>query len=185
MISSEVGKRDIIARWPEDAREAAQAIIQAYGEPDEYTPSMLIWYNNGPWKKTIVYRQAARHDFPFPHVDRVEQFIDHEAPMEKACEMMAFNGSVAMYGTKGELSSCCRDEPANFLSLNLARDIIQGKKTFHQARSFFAKSMLQHQQNKPVPYMEKLQFGPQENTIDPDESVIKEKSGRSGNGRQK
>ena len=171
MIAPEARIETVIARWPEDAREAARSIMSKYGEPDEFTPSMLVWYNNGPWRKTVVYRDGVSHNFPFPHVDRVEQFIDHEAPMETACELMAFNGSVVMYGTRGLIASCCRDEPANFLALNLARDIILGKRTFKQARRLFASGMLNHRQNRPVRYMEKLQFAPQENTADPDESL--------------
>ena len=63
---------------------------------------MLIWYNNGPWKKTIVYRDTVKHNFPSPHTDGVEQFVNHETPMEKACELAAFNGSLVMNCTRGK-----------------------------------------------------------------------------------
>lgn len=31
----------IIAAWPDDSREAAQLVIDAYGEPDEATETQL------------------------------------------------------------------------------------------------------------------------------------------------
>lgn len=34
---------DIITSWPEESREAAGLVIDAYGEPDEATASLLIW----------------------------------------------------------------------------------------------------------------------------------------------
>ncbi len=171
MVLPRMGVRNIIVYWPEDAKEIARAVIDKYGEPNEATPSMLIWYNNGPWKKTIVYRDTHRHEFPTPHSDGLEQFIDHEIPMEKCCELSAFNGSLAFSRTRGEISSCCHDEPSNFLAINLAHDIIRDKKTFEQARRYYAQSMMKHRQNRAVSYMEKLQFAPELNTPDPDEGV--------------
>ncbi len=165
---------NIISGWPDDAREMAENIIHKYGEPNESTPSMLIWYNNGPWKRTIVYRDTVPHNFPFPHTDGVEQIIDHEVPMEKGCELAAFDGSVALHCTRGELSACCHDEESNILAINLAHDIIRDKKTFEKARKSYVQAMIAYRQHKPTPYMEKLQFPPEQDTADPDEVAISE-----------
>jgi len=172
MVMPRLGVKNIIAGWPDDSKRMAQEIIKKYGEPYEATPSMLIWYDSGPWKKTVVYRDTVKHNFPIPHTDGVEQFINHESPMEKACELAAFNGSLLTYCTRGEISSCCRDESFNFLMINLAHEIIQDKKTFERARSDFAESVLKQGRQEPVPYMEKLQFIPEEHTADADESAI-------------
>jgi transposase len=48
-------------------KEGARNMIKKYGLPNEATPSMLIWYNNGPWNKTIVHKEAIPHIFPKPH----------------------------------------------------------------------------------------------------------------------
>ncbi len=45
-------------------------IVDKYGEPDEVTSSHLVWHNNGPWKKTIVYRDEIEHRFPKPHTEK-------------------------------------------------------------------------------------------------------------------
>jgi hypothetical protein len=175
MIMPKLGVKNIILNWPCDAREIAQNIISKYGEPDEASPSMLIWFNNGPWKRTIVYRDTVKHNFPVPHVDGVEQFINHETPMEKACELAAFNGSITLYCTRGEISSCCHNEQSNFLALNLAHEIIRDQKSFEEARIFYTGSMRSYLQNKPVPYMEKFQFEPEIDTADPDDCTISER----------
>ena len=67
--------QSILKSWPEDSREAAQLVIDKYGEPDEVTETMLIWHNNAPWVKTIATRKAHEHLFPVPHIDAVEQYI--------------------------------------------------------------------------------------------------------------
>ncbi len=42
--------------WPEPSQMAAKEMMDKYGKPNETTPHMLVWYNNGPWKKTTIYR---------------------------------------------------------------------------------------------------------------------------------
>ncbi len=54
----------LIADWPEMAKSAADEIIEKYGQPNEAIPSRLIWYGNGPWKRTVVYRHEIPHNFP-------------------------------------------------------------------------------------------------------------------------
>ena len=58
--------KKIIEQWPATSKMAAENTITFYGPPNEATPSRLIWYNNGPWKRTIAYRDEVPHDFPEP-----------------------------------------------------------------------------------------------------------------------
>ncbi|TLM84505.1 hypothetical protein FDW83_07230 [Pseudarthrobacter sp. NamE2] len=37
----------ILDGWPDESREAAQLVLDKYGEPDEATPSSLVWFNAG------------------------------------------------------------------------------------------------------------------------------------------
>jgi hypothetical protein len=157
----------IIANWPVKPKEVANAIIMKYGEPNEATASMLVWHDNGPWKRTIVYRDEVAHEFPMPHTDIVEQFIDYKVPSEKFDELAAYDGSVVAKRTEGELSARCDKEEMNFLALNLAVDIIEGEKTVAEARATYAdnamKAMKVMKAKKPDPsqlpaYVQKLQF---------------------------
>jgi hypothetical protein len=136
------------------------------------TPSVLIWYGNGAWAATVVTREATKHDFPMPHTDLVEQFICYRVPPEKVSELTAFDGSVIVRRTEGLLSARCHDEEANFLALNLAHDIITGKKDGDEAREAHVQALKDFRAGKPTPYMDRLQFEPHDDAADPDEEMV-------------
>src|SRR4051794_35929041 len=69
-----VNVNSILAGWSGMPRETATKLIAKYGQPNEATPSMLVWNNNGEWKRTILYRDEIPHSFPSPHTDFLEQF---------------------------------------------------------------------------------------------------------------
>jgi hypothetical protein len=164
---------DIIQGWPEESREAAQLVIDTYGDPHEATDSELIWHRVGQWKRIVATRAFYPHHFPSPHSDAVESFIDYRVPPHKFSDLAEFDGSVIAERTAGEVSARCHDEQANFLALNLMHDIVTGKKTVQQARDYYAKEFLDFRRKLPTPYMEKLHFRPSVgNTGDPDRAVL-------------
>lgn len=164
---------EILGNWPETPRETAERTVKKYGAPDEATDSMLIWHNNGRWKKTIAYREEVPHKFPKPHTDLLEQFIDYRVPPEKFDELARFDGSVIVERTKGEMSARCDREEANLLALNLAHDIVTDKRSVEEARKMYAENIRAFMQKQPGPYMQDFQFTlPTGNTADPDETVI-------------
>jgi hypothetical protein len=148
----------IIQDWPETATMAAQAMMEKYGPPAEATPSLLIWYENGPWKRTVVYKEEIDHDFPMPHKDVLEQFVSYEVPPDKFDELAQYDGSVIVERTKGVISARCDKEAANFLALNLANDIVQGNKSVEEARQAYGESMMQMMQGNPPENTQRLLF---------------------------
>jgi hypothetical protein len=146
--------------WPEESRDAAQLVIDKYGDPDEAIDSVLIWDRPGPWKRIVAYRDFDSHEFPAPHNDSVESFLQHAVPPEKAGEIVEFDGSVVVNRTRGELSARCHDEEANHLALNLANEIVEGTKTVEQAREYYAHEFLAYRKKEPTPYMQGLRFEP-------------------------
>lgn len=162
-----------IQNWPEESREAAQLVIDKYGEPDEAAETELIWHKPGPWKRIVATREFYRHDFPAPHIDSVESVIDYRVPVDKVSPLAAFDGSVVVERTAGEVSARCHDEEANFLALNLMHDIVTGAKSVDEARSHYAKEFADYRRKLPTPYMEKLHFSPADGgTADPDERLL-------------
>lgn len=151
---------DPIRHWPNESREAAQRVLDKYGEPDECTESLLTWFDVGPWKRILASRAFHQHDFPAPHIDAVESVIDYRVPPEHASSLAAFDGSVVVERTAGELSARCHDEEANFLALNLANDIVTGRKNVDEARMYYAKEFLDARRKRRTPYMEGLNFEP-------------------------
>jgi hypothetical protein len=148
----------IINDWNAMSQKAANLTIEQYGLPNEATQSRLIWYNNGPWKRTIVYRDEIPHDFPQPHTDVIENFINYPVPTEMFSELAKFDGSVIVERTRGEVSSRCDMEAANILALNLMNDIVTGKLNAEKARDVYCEVTSAFIMNRPAPYAEKLQF---------------------------
>jgi hypothetical protein len=164
---------DRISSWPEQSREAAKLVIDKYGEPDELSDTQLIWHHPGPWKRIVASKAFYQHDFPAPHIDAVESVIDYHVPVEKFSALGAFDGSVVVERTAGEVSARCHDEQANFLALNLMHDIVTGAKSTEQARGYYAKEFADYRRKKPTPYMEKLRFKPADgDAADPDVRLL-------------
>lgn len=151
-------KEPNIEDWPNTAKKAAKAMMEKYGEPDESTPTMLVWENTGPFKRTIVYKEEIDHDFPMPHKDVLEQFVNYEVPAEKFDELANFDGSVIVERTKAEISARCDKEIANILALNLANDIIQDKRGVEEAREHYGETMMQVLKGEKPQYVQSLQF---------------------------
>jgi hypothetical protein len=164
---------ELIREWPGESREAAKLVLDKHGEPDEASDSQLIWYNRGEWKRIVASKAFYQHEFPAPHQDSVESFIDYRVPPEKFSELAAFDGSVVVERTAGEVSARCHDEEANRLALNLMHDIVTGTKSVDEARDYYAKEFANYRRKLPTPYMEKLRFAPEHGgTADPDKRVL-------------
>lgn len=177
-----------IAEWPEQSREAAQLVIDKYGEPDEATATRLTWHEPGPWKRVVASRAFHKHNFPAPHNDSVEGVIDYKVPTDTVSALTAFDGSVTVERTRGELSARCHDEEANFLALNLAHDIVTGAKTADEARQYYAKEFADYRRKQATPYMEGLKFSPADGgAADPDERILSDEDleQAKAEGRQK
>ncbi|WP_437409393.1 hypothetical protein [Sinorhizobium meliloti] len=154
-------------------REAAQLVIEQYGEPDEVTATQLVWQRPGPWKRIVATNVFYDHNFPAPHHDSVESVIDYRVPPERFSDLAAFDGSVIVERTAGEVSARCHDEQANFLALNLMHDIVTGARSVEEARAYYAKEFGDYRRKRPTPYMEKLRFAPgNDSTADPDMRVL-------------
>ncbi|WP_164667260.1 hypothetical protein [Virgibacillus doumboii] len=158
----------ILSNWEGKPLEGAKTIIQKYGYPQEATNSRLIWYNNGPWKRTIVHRESIPHNFPTPHPDFLEQTIDYHVPVHLYDAIAVFDGSAYPDRTKGEVTAMCDKEAMNFLSINVLNDIVHGQRDIQRAKMFLAQTAYMYlKQNVPSPYTEGLLFPTQANTADP------------------
>ena len=88
----------------------------------------LFWHKAGSYKRIKVTRVEIPHDFPKPHMDFLEHTIEYRVPAEKASAIVAFDGSITINRTAGEMSARCDLEGPNILTLNLAHDMVIGKK---------------------------------------------------------
>ena len=159
----------IISSWPANPQSTAQKLVQKYGQPAEATASMLIWYNTGPFKRTVVFRDEIPHNFPMPHTDYLQQVIDYRAPLGKFSSLAFYDGSVILERTKGEMSARCDKEEFNLLALNLANDVAAGSRSVSNARAFYAKTVQEVMNGQSPLYTRELLFQVQHGgTADPD-----------------
>jgi hypothetical protein len=164
---------EITKDWPEAARNAARDIMQKYGPPQEATPNLLIWRENGPWKRTVVHKDAAEHAFPKEHKDAVEQVVPYKVPVNFFNALAVYNGSVVADRTRGELTSFGDTETTNMLSLNLAHEVMRGRMSAEQAREAHTQAIRDMEGGKPPELAQKLLVGsPQGDLRDPDTATV-------------
>jgi len=130
-----------LSGWHEASQSAAKTMVEKYGQPDGVTDTMLVWNDNGPWKQTVIYKEAIQHDFPTPHPDVLEQTIDYDVPIDMFDDLAEYDGSVIAERTAATMAARCDKEAANFLALNLAHEIVAGERGVEEARTFYAETM--------------------------------------------
>lgn len=159
----------VTASWPAKQRETVTMLTAKYGEPTVVGDRLVVWYGTGPFVQTAVARDEAPHEFPMAHTDYLTQTVKHRVPADRLAALNEYDGSVWYHRTRGELSAQCDREEMNFLALNLAHDIITGKRTVADARAFYAKTAMAFKQgDKSSPYVQGLIFQTEPNAADPD-----------------
>ena len=156
--------------WAQASKDAAKFMTDKYGAPASMTAEMATWGKTGPWKRTIVYGKEYVHEFPAHHTDVMQQWIDYKAPPKSYSMLAAYDGSVVLERTSGEMSARCDKEAANFLALNLADEIVRGKRTVRDARRMYGDQIMAMKAGKSAPYTERLMFTMMTNTSDPDKA---------------
>ena len=148
----------IIEKWPPAPQKMAKDMVEQYGAPNEATPTLLIWHDSGPWKRTIVTSDETAHDFPTPHTDFISQTINYDVPVEKLPELAKFDGSLLINRTAGQVTASCDNEAANYLAVNLMHDIVEGRLTAEQARAELGEQQAAWLVNREAPYTDGVRF---------------------------
>lgn len=171
-LSEEMQAQKVIQDWKSQPQKVAQLMIKKYGEPQEVTKERLVWHNNGPWKRSELINEEIPHDFPLPHKDMLKQVIAYEMPTDKVDDVVAFDGSVIVERTRGELAARCDKEAANFLAVNLANDVATGNRSVAEARKAYGEQIVAMAAGKPAPLTKGLNFSPEEDAGDPGKTTL-------------
>lgn len=148
----------VVSDWSARARSAAQAVMERYGRPSEVGEDALVWHANGPWKRTVVHRRGrTRHAFRADR-DYLENVIAYDVPERALADLAAFDERLRTDAARGELSSRSDGEDVNFLALNLADEIVNGKRTVEEARAYQARVLRLSGSGRSSPYLKGLLF---------------------------
>lgn len=160
-----------IKSWPEASKMAAEEMMAKYGNPDAWGNDVLGWMNKGNWKTIHVTKMESKHSFPIEHTDMMEQCISYQVPVGKMSDLGEFDGSITFDRTQGLMCARCDKEGNNLLALNLANDIVTGKKTVKEARDAYAEIVKEKMKGGSPAYMQKLSFSVPMGSPDPDKNT--------------
>src|SRR5215218_510829 len=108
----------IITNWEKEPHESAERLIKEYGEPAEFSPTGMIWYDTADgWKRSVLSNDPTPHNFPDTHNDFLEQFINYRVPPEMFTPLAVYDGSVNVDRTRGEMSARCGGTSMNFVAI--------------------------------------------------------------------
>jgi hypothetical protein len=144
--------------WPKITLAVATDLVTKYGQPNASNAGQLTWYDNGPWKRTVLYKEELQHNFPYPHKDILEQTVNYRVPLEKIADLVKYDGSLVVDRTRGELTIHCNNEESNTLILNIADDIVKGDRSVEQALAYHAQVIRGVQIGEPETYPYELRF---------------------------
>lgn len=148
----------VMAKWPERARSTGRAMIQKYGPPAAFSDQELIWLNNTPWSKTVVSRDAWPHYVGIRDKDYLKQSVTYHVPDDKINALHDFDRRFSVDQADNELSFRSESESTNFLAMNLADEIVNGKRSVADARDFFDKTTRLLMAGKSSQYTQSLLF---------------------------
>lgn len=157
-----------VKSWPEASQMAVKEITDKYGKADVMGDEVFMWMNKGDWKIICINKKESKHSFPIEHTDMLMQSVSYKVPTEKYDDLGKFDGSITVDRTQGLMSARCDKEGNNMLALNLAHDIIIGKKTVEQARKAYGDIVKVKMNGGNPVYMHHLIFTSQSNTADAD-----------------
>ena len=147
-----------IETWPQNKRTAAEGLIDKYGAPDEITSDRLSWADRDNWSHVTLHREGKTENFPTTHENFIEHTVRYDVPREKAGELIKFHPSLVVDQQEGTLSARSDSVEANILALNLADEIVQGKRTVNSARNAMREELRKEMAGKDSRYTEGLMF---------------------------
>lgn len=153
----------VLSRWDAQSAAMGRTLIAEYGLPDDVTLERLTWYRHGAWKRTIVWNAAGlwqRSPVYRAPVDFavLQQTIDYSLDLVEAAKLTSFSDGLVIDPARGELSSRAGSEELDYLTLNLADEIVRGTKTVPQAQATYARVVELTAAGKSSPYTSELLF---------------------------
>lgn len=158
----------IILHWPTFSFRLARLMLSEYGQPVEATDHHLTWIDNAPWKKTVVYRKPPKERVLTRDGGRLAQTVVYRVAPERLGDLGRFDMDLEADAEAGRLTAISDSESENFLILNLADEVIRGRRSPKDAKDFRREQLRLRDAGKTSPYLEKLMFAAGGSAVDPE-----------------
>ena len=149
-----------ISSWPAVPQSTARLLIAKYGEPNTFDADRLVWFDNGAWRKTVVYKKAPQGFMGLHSRDILEQTVGYAVPDSKVGDLKTFDDRITYDKGAGEISALSENENLTTLALNLADEIVTDRRSPQEARDFYRKTLKLSEAGKSSAYTGSLLFQP-------------------------
>jgi len=149
----------VIENWSDYSRLQAAKLMQQYGPPDQVKHAELVWNDKGVWRKIRVWDVTPYYDSNIGAPD-LEQTISYPVLPELRGQLAALSGGLRVSSDGTELSARGVSEESNLLTLNLADEIVLGRRTPEDANRFYKTTLQLSLAGKGSPYTQRLLFTP-------------------------
>ena len=149
----------VIGNWSDFCRLSASRLIEKYGSPDEIDSSRLVWRDRDLVKRIAVWDVPSEFEAD-GGAGNVESTVAYAVPRDKRGALAAFSPDVRASRDGTELSARSTSEETNFLSLNLADEVIHGLTTPADARAVVNRTIELSAAGKTSPFLQGLLFLP-------------------------
>jgi hypothetical protein len=149
----------VIENWSGYSRLQAEKLIQEYGPPDRVKHDELAWQDKGLWRRIRVWDVTPYFDSNVGAPD-LEQTISYPVLPAQSAALAALGDKLSVSSDQKELSARGASEEENLLALNLADEIIAGRRTAQDARRLYDTTIELSQAGKSSPYTQRLLFTP-------------------------
>ncbi|MBI3299868.1 MAG: hypothetical protein HYZ75_17015 [Elusimicrobia bacterium] len=147
-----------VAGWPPPARQTASLLMEKYGPPGAASAGELVWNNNGPWNRTVLRPDDRAGLFRRAQGGILQQYVRYELPRGKMAALAELGVGLRWDGDSRELSAASGSEETNFLALNVADAVVNGRLAPDRARAFYDSVLETSRAGRSSPYLEGLMF---------------------------
>ncbi len=140
--------------WTAPSALEARVLLEEYGAPDEVAGDRLAWVGRGPWDRVDVWNAP----LGAAETPVVQQTVGYPLDEKAARDVRAFDPRVICDLPTGRLSARSDSEEKNYLLLNLADDVVNGRKTPDDARAAYKEILDRSYSGKSSPYLRGLLF---------------------------
>jgi hypothetical protein len=120
--------KQLLQLWKnDDPAGYVSHLMQTFGDLDDITENIAIWYNKDGFKRIEIKDEYIMHTSPVPHYDYCYCYIDLAVPHELSSALADCSESILLDHLKHEVGARCASLTANAVTINFVMDVVTNK----------------------------------------------------------